>query len=219
MFLGHFAVALATKRAAPKVSLGTLFAACQLPDLLWPPLVLVGAERVRIDPGNTPFTPLDFQSYPWSHSLALNLLWAVLAGAGYLAVRRDRGAAVWVGLVALSHWVLDWVSHRPDLPLWPGGPKVGLGLWYSVPATLLVEAGLFALGVGMYLTATRARDRTGQYALWSLVALLAVIYAGSVLGPPPPSVHAIVVVGLALWLLVAWAAWADRHREARAAAS
>lgn len=214
MFIGHFALAFAAKKAAPEVSLGTLFAASQLPDLLWPPLVLTGVERVRIDPGNTAFTPLDFVHYPWSHSLATVLLWGLLAGLAYLALRRDRRGALWVGLLAVSHWVLDFVSHRADLPLWPGGPKVGLELWAAVPATVAVEGSMFVAGVWLYMRATRARDRIGSGATWALAGLLGAIYASEIVGPPPPSIGAIGVVGLALWLLVAWAAWADRHRDA-----
>jgi membrane-bound metal-dependent hydrolase YbcI (DUF457 family) len=216
VFIGHFALAFAAKKAAPEVSLGTLFAASQLPDLLWPPLVLTGVERVRIDPGNTAFTPLDFVHYPWSHSLATVLLWGLLAGLAYLALRGDRRGAMWVGLLAVSHWVLDYLTHRPDLPLWPGGPKVGLELWASVPGTVAVEGGMFVIGVWLYMRATRARDRIGAGAPWALAGFLGAVYAGELFGPPPPSVGAIGVVGLSLWLLVAWAAWADRHRDAAA---
>ncbi len=216
MFIGHFALAFAAKRVAPKASLGTLFAACQLLDLIWPPLVLLGVERVRIDPGNTAFTPLDFVHYPWSHSMDMALFWGALFGGVYFVVRRDGATAAWLGVLVFSHWVLDWIVHRPDLPLWPNGPKVGLGLWNSVPATLALEGGLFALGVWAYAAGTEARDRTGRVALWALVAFLAVIYAANVFGPPPPSPTAVAGAGLALWLLVAWGAWADRHRAVAA---
>lgn len=217
MFIGHYALAFAAKRAAPEVSLGTLFAATQLPDLIWLPLVLAGIERVRIDPGNTAFTPLDFAHYPWSHSLLTVLLWGLAAGLLYLGLRRDRRGAVVVGLLAVSHWGLDFLTHRPDLPLWPGRPKMGLGLWASVPGTIAVEGGLFALGVWLYLGATAARDRTGKNALWALTGFLAAVYAGNILGPPPPSPNAVAVAGVGLWLLVAWGYWVDRHRTVRAA--
>jgi hypothetical protein len=213
MFIGHFAVAFAAKRAAPRTSLGTLFAAAQLLDLVWPVLVLAGIERVRVDPGNTAFTPLDFESYPWSHSAFMAAIWAALFGTAYLLRTGYRAGALVCALAVASHWVLDLVSHRPDLPLFPGGPKVGLGLWGSVPATLVVEVALFAAGVGLYLATTRARDATGRLAFAGLVAFLAIIYAANVLSPPPPSARAVAASGLAMWLLVAWAAWADRHRE------
>lgn len=212
MFLGHFALAFAAKRAAPGASLGALIAAAQLPDLIWPVLVLAGAEAVRIDPGNTAVTPLDFVAYPWSHSLLMDAVWAVLAGGLYFALRRDRAGAVWIGLLVVSHWVLDWISHRPDLPLWPGGPKVGLELWASLPATLAVEGGLFIAGVWLYASGTRALDRIGRNAPWALAGFLAAIYLGNLFGPPPPDVKMVAWVDAGALLLIAWAWWADRHR-------
>jgi FtsH-binding integral membrane protein len=215
MFLGHFAVALAAKRIAPRASLGTLVAAAQLIDLAWPALVLAGLEVVRIDPGNTAYTPLDFVSYPFSHGAASVLLWAALLGGGYFALRRyQAGAWTVAGLVA-SHWVLDWLTHRPDLPLWPGGPKAGLGLWNSVPATVVVETALFAAGSFLYGRTTRWRDGVGRFGLYGFLALLLAISVANLAGPPPPSVEAIGFAGLGLWLFVALAAWIDRHRVVR----
>jgi hypothetical protein len=217
MFIGHFAVGLAAKRAAPRTSLGTLFAAAQLLDLVWPALVLLGVEQVRVDPGNTAFTPLDFVSYPWTHSLVLAVAWGIVFAVAYRSrTGFVRGAWV-VGVAVVSHWVLDFVTHRPDLPLAPGGAKVGLGLWNSVPATLAVEGALFAVGVYLYATGTKAGDRTGKIALWALVAVLVLIYAAN-LGSPPPGERAIGAVGLLGWLFVPWAAWIDRHRDVVAAA-
>jgi hypothetical protein len=218
MFIGHLAVGFAAKRAAPRAGLGALMAAPILLDLVWPVLVLAGAEVVRIDPGNTAFTPLDFVSYPWSHSLLLACGWAALYAGGYWAVTRYAAGAAVIAAGVVSHWVLDFASHRPDMPLWPGGPRVGLGLWNSVPATLVVETLLFAAGVGLYLASTRARDRTGALALWGFVALQALVYVGNAVGPPPPSVTALVWVALTQWLFIPWAAWIDRHRQPRAPA-
>ena len=213
MFLGHFAAAMAAKRVAPSVSLGWLFAACQLPDLIWPVLLLAGVERARIEPGNTAFTPLAFDHYPWSHSLLMVAVWGgALALLYSLRVRRRRGALV-IATLVVSHWLLDWITHRPDLPLSPAtSPKVGLGLWNSVPATLLVEGVLFAIGVWMYSTATTARDRTGRWAWRALVVFLVVTHATNLFAPPPPNMTAVAVGSLAISLLVWWAAWADRHR-------
>jgi len=118
------------------------------------------------------------------------------------------------GLV-VSHWVLDWITHRPDMPLWPGGPKVGLGLWSSVPATIVVEVALFVGCLVLYLRSTRARDRTGSIALWALVVFVALIYIANVVSPPPPGWQAVAYAGLAAWLFVPWGWWIDRHREAR----
>jgi membrane-bound metal-dependent hydrolase YbcI (DUF457 family) len=212
MFLGHFAVALAAKRVAPRASLGTLVAAAQLIDLAWPVLVLAGVETVRIDPGNTAYTPLDFESYPWTHSAAAVALWAALLGGLYFARRRSRAGAWTVAALVASHWLLDWLTHRPDLPLWPGGPKVGLGLWASVPGTVLVEGALFVAGAALYGTATRWKDGVGRFGLYAFLGLLILIAVAGLVGPPPPSPEAIGVAGLALWLFVPLAAWIDRHR-------
>jgi membrane-bound metal-dependent hydrolase YbcI (DUF457 family) len=212
MFIGHFAVGFGAKRFAPGVSLGTLFLAAQFIDLLWPTLLLLGVERVQIAPGITAFTPLDFEHYPWSHSLLMVVVWGGLFGAVYYALRRDARASVVLAIAVLSHWLLDFFTHRPDLPLWPGATRVGLGLWNSVSGTLAIEVGLFVCGVLLYLHSTHACDAVGRWAIWGLVALLGLIYAGNLLGPPPPSVTAIAWVGHAQWLLVAWAYWMDRHR-------
>ena len=215
MFIGHYAVAFAAKRAAPAVSLGTLFVACQLVDGLWPAFVLLGIEQVRIDPGNTAFTPLDFVHYPWTHSLAMCAAWALALAAAFRLIRPDNRGAIIVGAAVLSHWLLDAVVHRPDLPLAPGGgARIGLGLWNSVPGTLIVEGGMFAAALALYLGCTRATDRTGSIALWTLVAFLLLAYAGAAFGPPPPNVAAVAWTGLAGGLLtVAWGYWIDRHRE------
>ncbi len=218
MFAGHFAVAFAAKRAAPRTSLGTLVAAAPLLDLVWPALVLAGVERVRIDPGSTAFTPLDFEHYPWTHSALTVAIWAALFGGIYLARTGYRAGAWTCAAAVASHWVLDLVVHRPDLPLWPGGPRVGLGLWGSVPATIAVEGALVAAGVVVYLRTTRPRDRAGRIAFGALVLVLALISAANVASPPPPSATAVGAAGLLMWLFVPWAAWADRHREVRAEA-
>lgn len=212
MFIGHVGAALAAKRVSPRASLGTLVAAALLVDLVWPVLLLAGVERVRVVPASSPFLRLDFERYPFTHSVLGVLAWAAAFGAVVLwRTGSRRGAAVVAALVA-SHWVLDFVVHRPDLPLVWSGPKVGLGLWRSVPGTLAVELPLFALGVVAYARGTRPVDGVGRFAFWGFVAFLLVVYAANVLGPPPPSSQAIGVAGLALLLLVAWAAWIDRHR-------
>ena len=221
MFLGHFAVGLAAKRVVPRASLGTLLAAAQLADLLWPVFLLVHAEHVLIRPGATTAAPLVFTSYPYSHSLVALAVWATLFAAGYAVARRNGWAVPLVifGLV-LSHWVLDWVMHVPDMPVTLTGPaRLGLGVWRSLPLTLVLELGTFAAGAVIYLRATSARDRVGRIGLYALLGFLLLIYLGSVFGPPPPSDRAIAWSGIGMWLLVAWGAWVDRHRSpARAAA-
>ena len=187
MFIGHFAVALAAKRIAPKTSLGWLFAACQLPDLLWPVFLLTGVERARIAVGDTAFTPLAFDHYPWSHSLVMMIGWGVLLAAAYMLRHRDSRSAMVLALLVVSHWVLDWITHRPDMPLVPGSDaRYGLALWNSVPATLAVETILFVAGAALYTGATRARDRTGRIAWLGLIAFLLLVFAANAFSPPPP---------------------------------
>jgi hypothetical protein len=217
MFLGHYGLAFASKRVAPRTKLGTLVFAAQWADELWPILLLLGVERVRIVPGLMAASPLDFVAYPISHSLLVDIGWGALIGGLYYAVRRDVRGAVVVGALVVSHWVLDLLVHRPDLPLWPGGPVVGLGLWNSVPLTYLAEGTVFFGGLAVYLKMTVATDRTGTVALWALVVVLVLIYAASGFGPPPPNARAIGVSALVLWLFVPWAYWIDRHRQLRKA--
>jgi hypothetical protein len=214
MFLGHYGVAFAARRAAPRTSLGTTVFAAQFLDELWPVLLLLGVERVRIAPGLMAANALDFVSYPISHSLATAVGWGLLIGLAYFAARRyGRGAGV-VGAAVVSHWVLDLPMHRPDLPLWPGSAtKVGLGLWNSVAATVAIELGLLALGLAVYLRGTRARDGVGRWGLWAMVAVLVAIFAGGLTGAPPPNERALALMTLLLWLFVPWGWWVDRHRE------
>jgi membrane-bound metal-dependent hydrolase YbcI (DUF457 family) len=214
MFIGHFAVGFAAKAVAPRASLGTFFLAGQLLDLIWPPLVLLGVEQVRIVPGFTAFTPLEFVSYPYSHSLLLAALWGALLAVGYGLARRDARTALWLGLAVVSHWVLDWISHAPDMPLVPGGARYGLGLWNSVAATLAVEGGLFAVGLALYVAATRPRNRSGGVLLWSLVAVLLLVYLANLFTVPPPGAAAVAGAGLGIWLFVAWGYACDARREA-----
>ena len=214
MFLGHFALAMAAKKIAPKASLGTLVLSAQFADCLWPVLLLLGLEHVRIVPGTTRVTPLDFISYPISHSLLPQSAWGFLLGGAYFLWRRDLRTALVVAALLPTHWLLDYLAHRPDMPLYPGGPKVGLGMWSSLSLTLSVEFGLFLIGLLLYLRATRSQG-PASYGLWSLVLFLAAVYAASVLGPPPPNVRIVALSALALWLIVPWTAWADRQRELR----
>jgi hypothetical protein len=216
VFLGHFGVGFGAKAAAPKTNLGTLFLAAQFIDLLWPSLLLVGLETVEIAPGITRVTPLDFTHYPITHSLIAVLVWASLFAAAYYLLRKYPSGAWVCGAAVVSHWVLDLLTHRPDLPIVPGGAaRVGLGLWNSLPATLVVELGIFTVGVWLYVRTTRALDRVGSAALWSLVGFLLIIYFGNLFGSPPPNATALAWAGQAQWLLVIWAFWIDRHRAAR----
>jgi hypothetical protein len=216
MFIGHSALGFASQRITPRVGLGILIAAPNLLDLLWPIFLLLGIEHVRIAPGNTKMTPLDLYDYPWSHSLAMSIVWGTLFAVGYWLFTRYAAGAVIAGLLIISHWVLDFLVHRPDLPLWPGGPRVGLGLWNHPALEITIESLMYVGGIALYLRATRARDRIGSIVLWLFVLFLASIYVGNYIGPPPPSVNVLAWMGLSLWILPFWAAWIDRHREVRA---
>lgn len=210
MFLGHLAVGLAAKRAAPQASLGALVAAPFALDLLWPIFLALGWERVRIEPGNTAFTLLAFDHYPWTHSLLMALVWSAVFAGAYLAITRYRTGALVIAAGVVSHWILDWVTHRPDLPLVPGGTTYGLGLWNSVPGTIAVELTLFA--VALWLLRPRGLKT------WSLIGFAVVVAGATAFGPPPPAVGAVTGSAFALWLLPVWAWWADRSPDRGAAA-
>jgi hypothetical protein len=274
MFIGHFALGFAAKQAVPRASLAVLFTAAQLADILWPVFVMIGLEQVRIEPGITAFTPLNFISYPYSHSLLMLAVWGVVfallfgreirlkadattaaattplhtttaaatppVASGFpplpkasarladqppprlrrsaeASAKAEGGSRTFIVLFALvvSHWVLDFVTHRPDVPLYPGGPKLGLGLWNSVPATIAVEVSMFAIGLWMYGRATWARDQRGRWALAGLAAFLVVVYIANIVGPPPPTVQTLAISAfIGFVVLVVWSWWADRHREA-----
>jgi membrane-bound metal-dependent hydrolase YbcI (DUF457 family) len=212
MFIGHFALAFGAKRAAPSVSLAALFVACELADLVWPALVIAGIEHVEVQAAATAFTPLNFVSYPYSHSLVALCVWALAFAGVYVALTRAAAsAAATIALLVLSHWVLDVVTHRPDMPLTPwSGARLGLGLWNSVAGTIAVESAMFAAGVLLYVRTAPARTRGRTIGLWALVAVLVLIYVGNAFGPLPPSGAAVAWSANALWLFVVWAWFVDR---------
>jgi hypothetical protein len=214
MFLGHYGVAFAAKRVAPSTSLGALTFAAQFLDELWPILLLLGVEQVRIVPGLMAANPLDFIYYPYSHSLLMAIVWGILVGGTYFLLKRYGRGALIMGALVVSHWFLDLPMHRADLPLWPSAssPKVGWGLWNSVPATYMIESAIYAIGIAFYLRATRARDRIGSWGLWAYVMLLAILYVLSS-GSPPPNERALAWSALGIWLFVPWAWWVDKHRD------
>jgi hypothetical protein len=215
VFIGHLALGLAAKRVTPRVSLAMLLLAAQWADVLWPLFLALGIEEVRIDPGNTAVTPLDFVSYPYSHSLAMLVGWGVIVGVAYRSIAGGRRTFWVLSILVVSHWALDYVTHRPDMPLYPGGPKLGLELWSSVPGTILVESIMYAVGLWLYLTATRARDAAGWWGFVSLAVVLMVIYVANIFGPPPPGVRALWIVAImGASILTLWAWWVDRHRDA-----
>lgn len=220
MFIGHFAVGLASKRLAPRASLVPLLLAPMLADILWPLFLLLGWEHVRIVPGDTRFSPLDLYDFTLSHSLLTLIVWATLfAGIYWSITRYIAGAAViWFGVA--SHWVLDWIAHRPDMPLYPGSPKYGLGLWNSIAGTIIVELAMLAGGIWLYLRTTRARDRIGGYGFTACVIVLLAIYLAAPFSGPPPSVQALIWATLLFeCVFLIWAWWFDRHRDLRVQSS
>lgn len=213
MFIGHFAVGFASKRVAPKTSVALLIAAALFADILWPIFLLLGWEHVRIDPSATRFTPLDLYDFPWSHSLLALLTWATAFAYIYWRLTKySTGAAmIWVGV--LSHWLLDWITHRPDMPLYPGSARFGLGLWNSIPGTMIVELAMFAAGIWLYVRATRAKDAIGRYAYLAYVVLLLVIYIADQFSGPPNGPSDLIWTGIiAEGVLLPWAWWFDNHR-------
>ena len=215
MFIGHFAVGFGGKRIARRASLGTLFLAAQFLDLLWPTFLLLGLESVRVVQGITPFSPMDFVSYPFTHSLIASIGWSVLFGHVYFVLTRRGREAIVLAFCVLSHWILDFATHRPDLPLGfaPASARVGLGLWFHPRMTLAVESLMFLAGVLLYGRATVAKDRAGTIGFWALVIFLFVAYLAASFGPPPPNVTALAWGAQSLWLLVIWGYWLDKHRQ------
>jgi len=218
MVIGHYAVAMGAKRWAPAASLGTLIAAGAFLDLVWPVLVQLGIEVVTITPGATAVSPLTFVYYPYSHSLLMSVIWGVLFGSLYFIARRYAPGAIAVGLLVVSHWILDAIVHVPDLPLTlDDGVKVGLGLWNSLPLSLAVEVGIFVAGVWIYAATTKHRDSIGLWGFAGMIAFMLLIYAGATFGPPPPDASTVAWSDMGQWLIVALAAWVDRHRTVRQA--
>jgi hypothetical protein len=216
MFLGHYAVGLAAKKIAPQASLGALIAAPILLDLLWPIFLLLGWEHVTIEPNRNPFLRLAFDFYPISHGLIAVVGWATLFASLYFGFTRYALGAITIWLGVISHWFLDLIVHRPDLPLYSGSRLYGFGLWNYRAVTIAIELALLALGIFLYLRQSKAKDRIGNYLFWAFILLLLAAYAGEVFGPPPPSVKKLALVTLLAWFFIPWTWWFDRHREARA---
>jgi hypothetical protein len=215
MFIGHFAVGLASKRFAPQSSLGALIAAPILLDLLWPIFLLRGWEQVAIVPNGNPFLRLQFYLYPISHGLVAVIGWATLYAAIYFGMTRyvEGTVVIWLGVV--SHWFLDYVVHTPDLPLAAGSRLMGLGLWNHRWLTIAIEVTLFIVGTWTYQRVTRAKDKIGVYVFLGFVTALLLAYAAAAFGPVPGSVKKLVGFALLIWLAIPWAGWFDSHREIR----
>lgn len=216
MFIGHYGPAYAIKAIRPAMPLWLLFIAVQLVDVAWAVLVLVGIEKVRIVPGITASNPLDLYYMPYTHSLVGAVLWslaAIVLGKPVPGVRKWRTAA-WIGLAVFSHWVLDWLVHRPDLPLYGDTLKVGLGLWNHPVFALLLEAALLFGGMAMYLRRTTAINAIGRLGPPVLGILMLAIQCYVFFGPPPSSPTAAAITALVSYVVFAAVAeWLDRQRQ------
>lgn len=212
MFTGHLAIGLAGKQMEPKISLGTWMMAVMLADLLAFVFMIGGIERFR--PVSGVATNRMLGEIPYSHSLLMDAFWAGFLAAGfYLWRRNQRGAWLLFGAV-LSHWVLDVTSHRPDLPLAPGvKPLLGLGLWNSLPATVIIEGAVWLAAIVLYVRATKSKNWIGLIAFWIGIVLLTVSWLGNITAGIDPNPVRAGVNGLVFFsLLIAWAYWMNRAR-------
>jgi len=208
MLIGHYGVAFALKPAEPRVSLGVLFVAAQFVDILWIVLVLIGVEKARLAPAGNVNAPIEFTSYPWSHSLLMSCVWAL---AAFLLVRllpiykgpRHTRAALIVAACVLSHWFLDLPMHHADLPILFHGPYVGLGLWDYPTWSVILEAVVLFAGFWIY----RWKASRPNYLLLVLALFLFVVLLINEFGPPPQNVAALASSGLAFYVFVAAVAW------------
>lgn len=221
MFIGHYGAAFAGKivsfpagEKSRKPSLGTLFLATQFLDVLWPVFILLGIEKIAITNSANTFLNVQFLYYPFSHSLAGSVVWSLLFAFVYYIIRRNVKYSLLCGVLVLSHWVLDLISHIPDLQIIPGIElRVGLGLWNSEVFTVIIEGLIFTAGIYLYLRSTTAKNKRGWITLWGLIIFLIIAYITSIFSPAPPSVNAIGYAGLSQWLIIAWGYWIDRNRS------
>ncbi len=210
MFIGHYALALASKKNNQVPSLAILFIAVQLLDLLWPIFVLFGLETFQIEAGNTKLTPLNFTHYPYSHSLLMAIVWAMLLGMVYYWVTKHKKASLLLFALVISHWVLDLITHTTDLPLTPfSDMKVGLGLWNYPIVEIFIEVGLFITGAIIYFKFGKPKH---NIAFWALICVFLALHFMNLLGPPPPSTMAVAWTANLSWLFVLWAWWIERTK-------
>jgi hypothetical protein len=220
MFVGHYGIAFALKRAEPRVSLGTLFLAVQLVDILWGGTLLLGWEHARVVPGYLAASPFEFLDYPITHSLVAGLGWGAAMALVYYSlpttnVSHHARAALIVGLAVLSHWPLDVLMHAPDLPVaGNASARLGFGLWRSVPLTIGVELVLLAIGVALYATRHSRKHPVRPVRLAIVLIVLLAAYLSSFLGTPPANIRIIGIVAALSGLIMAllgW--WADRPAD------
>lgn len=214
MFVGHLAVALASKKYEPDVNVAWFVAGVTALDLLWPLFLLTGLEQVSIVPGATAFTPLVFDSYPWSHSLVMTAIWSLLLVTIARFAKVPSSAWTLLAMCVVSHWFLDAITHAPDMPLWPGdSPKIGLSLWNSIPATYVVEGAMWLVGITIYVKTMSQRGRRPGLAFWSFIIVTTVMWAMGPYSPIPPDTRSVAWFGLIGWIVLPWSALADRPRR------
>ena len=219
MFIGHYGAAFAARAVKPAIPLWQLFVAVQLVDFAWAGLVLVGIEKFDVTPGFMEASILDLHHMPYTHSLVAAVIWAIAAGVLYAALRRGAKAmtaGIIIGLAVFSHWLTDLIAHGPDLALWFGGPKVGLGLWNSLLWTQVVEIGLLLIGGALYLAHTKPKGLVGRIAPWLLIGfMLALQIYNHLPVDHPPAIPQFAIMALIAFSLLALLAWAaDRTRTA-----
>ncbi|SCK12308.1 hypothetical protein VAR608DRAFT_0684 [Variovorax sp. HW608] len=216
MFAGHMGVGLALGRAERRVNVGVFIAAGLLLDLLLWLFVLLGWETVTL-PADFARTHQPEFIFPYSHGLLAAVGWSALAGAaafaayGRLGAARMRIASL-VAAAVFSHWLLDALVHRPEMPLAsPGSATVGGGLWQNMPIAMAVEAAIVVVGLGLFLRGCRlSRRKRAALAMLSLI-VLAFTVVGMTMAPPPPSAQAMAASSLAVLVLVcALAGWLAR---------
>ena len=209
MFIGHYALGLIAKKNQQAPSLAMMFIAVQLLDLIWPILVLLGIESFSIDPGNTKLTHLSFEFYPYSHSLLMAIVWGLLLGLCYYLFTKNRRGSLLIGGLVLSHWLLDFITHRPDLQLSPFNDfKIGLGLWNFPIGEISLELILFGVGAFLYFKSSKFKRKT---AFFLLIVFLLIVHLMNLFGPPPPSVMAVAWSANLMWIIVLWAWWIEKE--------
>ncbi len=217
MLVGHLGIGFLAKRTEPRLSLGTLVFAAMLADILWTIFMMLGLERVTFGTGLGAGNYFEAVDVALSHSLLMGVLWGVLFAFAYTRMRPWGRTAWLLAAVVISHWGLDVVSHRPDMPLAPAtSTRLGLGLWTSLPATLAVEGGLWAISIVLYVRATAARKRAGTYMFWIVALLLTLVWYNNIAGPPPANPRSASLASFTLFtLIVLWGYWIDRLRSCR----
>jgi hypothetical protein len=216
MLVGHYAVALIAKRTEPRINLGTLVLAAMFADIAWCVFMIFGLEQVQFKSGMGAGKYFSATNIALSHSLLMDVVWATALALAYLLRRGYQRGSLVIFFVVLSHWLLDFVSHRPDLPIAPQmHTYVGLGLWNSIPATLLVEGSFWCFAVILYVRCTRSKSLLAAFFFWIGIILLTLVWFGNIAGSPPQNPKAAPFASLTVFLLtLAWAYWIDRVRVA-----